>query len=875
MTDAIVTFALETVMGIVKKYADLIGGAKGELKELQNELEGVKACLKDAAEKTGMGHHFNLMKKQMREAIYDVEDALNTYLTDLDTAAAKRKKNYLKEKAKEIAGLKTTVDMAKTVKDLRTKLEPIYRKAREELARPGSFTQGSLALVKKDVKIRRDKLVTLEDVENTIFGYLAEETKALDYISIIGRPGLGKTTLTCNIFDSDTNKDNYRIRIWVNVSQNFNKKDVLLQILKQFNDNDMSGMDSFDLERQVRNYLHGPKYLIVLDDVWTVKDLDDIKSFLPANNVRGKVIITSRSKDVGTSAGRRKPYELRDLTREESWKLLQLEVFGNESDCPDYLKVVGEKIAVNCDGLPLTIVVIGGILVAMDTRKPPRGIRKKEWTTVSEDVIRFLATDKDKRILEAVALSYDILPDELKECFVYMGVFPGDHHEIPAWILIRLWIAEGFVVQKEDQSIEETAEEYLNDLINRNLLVIGRTNPMGENKTCGVHDMIHVFCTSKGKEHNLFQEIKTSNQGVSQPPEKYHRICFNSDLNKFLDEGTEYPRVRSFLSFYKDPVKLEAEYINAIPSSFELLRVLNSNTIIYPQIPPTIDELSHLRYLTLYVDKLKTIPKAISKLRNLQTFLVDTNSTTPVEMKANLWVMLWLRHFKTKAAIVLGEEKEGEGGKNIQTLTTLSPESCTETVAKKACNMKELHIRGNLSTLLNGKNNFLGKLPALEKLKLENDQEAPIRLLNTNCFPRNLKRLTLRKTFLEWSSMHVLAELEKLEVLKLKDNAFNGKLWRAVGDGFPSLHFLLIAQADLEIWEASADHFPSLTCLTIKKCRKLETIPQELAKELQKLEVESLKKSATDSAREIQKEKDKDQAKENVRWGSQFQLFLR
>ncbi|KAL7114991.1 hypothetical protein ACP275_04G156000 [Erythranthe tilingii] len=890
MAETAVESLVEMVTNIVIHYATLIAEAKEQLLELQKDLEPVRACLKEAAEMPDKGPLFKVIEKRMREAIYDVEDALDTCLSRAEAEAeaaatapaAKPKKRYFMSRGKKAAaGLVTTISMAETVQKLRAELKPIYEDAKNELhnlkttqAGSGSSAKESLALVKKDESIRRDKVVALEDVEKTIFGYIAEETKALDFISIIGMPGLGKTTLTWKIFDSNTLKGPYRIRIWVNVSQKFNKRDVLLSILKEFTDQNMSGKDNFDLEQDVRRCLKDIKFLIVLDDVWKVRDLQTIRSFLPTNNGEGKVIITSRFEDVGTGVGRREPYNLRFLTPKESWELLQLEVFEDVGECPEELEDVGKEIAKNCDGLPLTIVVIGGILLAKDARKRPIGVRKDEWTEVSEDVIRFLATDKDKRIVEVVALSYDILPDELKECLVYMGVFPEDY-DIPAWILIRLWIAEGFILQKEGQTLEKTAEEYLNDLVNRKLVMVSRANQMGENKICGVHDVIHAFCTSKAKEMNFFQEIKPSERGLVPPQipatEKYHRFCFNSDLSEFLSRETEYPSVRSFLCFYKDPVKLDKDHINAIPDAFQLLRVLNSYSIKFHQFPQTISKLSHLRYVTLYVDNLKVIPESISKLWNLQTLLVDTDSST-VTMSANLWAMLCLRHFKTKAAIVLDQEKEGKGGQNIQTLSTLSPESCTETVANKARNIKELRVRGNLSTLLDGNNNFLEKLRYLEKLKLVHEKSM-IRLPKTNCFPKNLKRLSLRKTSLDWSDMSILAQIEKLQVLKLKQNAFTGITW-VVSRTFCSLQFLLVSEADLVNWETTADHFPSLTCLSIKKCGKLQKIPLELAKKLQRLEIDSLQKSATDSAKEIQKQKDNHQGEQKTRWGVQFQLSV-
>ncbi|KAK4424613.1 putative disease resistance RPP13-like protein 3 [Sesamum alatum] len=52
-------------------------------------------------------------------------------------------------------------------------------------------------------------------------------------------------------------------------------------------------------------------------------------------------------------------------------------------------------------------------------------------------------------------------------------MFPEDF-EIPVWKLLRMWIAEGFIQKMSNISLEETAEIYLQDLIDRNLLRVDR-----------------------------------------------------------------------------------------------------------------------------------------------------------------------------------------------------------------------------------------------------------------------------------------------------------------------------------------------------------------------------------------------------------------
>ncbi|KAH6809997.1 hypothetical protein C2S51_027780 [Perilla frutescens var. frutescens] len=94
----------------------------------------------------------------------------------------------------------------------------------------------------------------------------------------------------------------------------------------------------------------------------------------------------------------------------------------------------------------------------------------EDWERVSKNVSDALQKDPKNRITNVVDLSYQRLPENLRDCFVYLGVFPEDY-EISVKILCGLWIAEGFIQRKDDtKTLEETAQDNLADLITRNLL---------------------------------------------------------------------------------------------------------------------------------------------------------------------------------------------------------------------------------------------------------------------------------------------------------------------------------------------------------------------------------------------------------------------
>ncbi|XP_047942840.1 putative late blight resistance protein homolog R1A-3 [Salvia hispanica] len=398
-----------------------------------------------------------------------------------------------------------------------------------------------------------------------------------------------------------------------------------------------------------------------------------------------------------------------------------------------------------------------------------------------------------------------------------------------------MWIAEGFIRKQEGLSLEETAQNYVEDLINRHLVVVGQYSLDGKVKTCRVHEMLHDFCKIQATKENVLQEIKFKN-GVFEPPiselPHYHRLCIHSCVLDFLQSKPHGPSVRSLVSFSSDEVNLPSVTISTIYAAFEAVRILD--------VKPSSDmyRLLHLRYLSLSCT-LSVLPAHFSKLSNLQTLIVDTTSFT-LEDKANILNFVQLRHFKTNATVSLPRvSNTRQEAENLQTLGLISPESCTEKNLGRAPNLKKLGIRGRLSLLMDGKEDSfecVGRLAYLEKLKLSNyayphsPLADPVRNLPPGYkFPPRLRSLTLSKTSLDWSQMHVLGSLEELKVLKLKDNAFVGDTWVTGDGGFRNLEGLHIKLTDLVIWVTSANHFPKLKHLELYNCNKLKEVPIELA----------------------------------------------
>ncbi|KAL7249324.1 hypothetical protein ACSBR1_011473 [Camellia fascicularis] len=183
---------------------------------------------------------------------------------------------------------------------------------------------------------------------------------------------------------------------------------------------------------------------------------------------QSRVVLTTRNADLASFASTEyhgNVYNLQPLTPEESWTLFCRKTFM-ENSYLSHLEGLSKAILNRCEGLPLAIVAISGLLSTKDKSSVD------EWDKIYSSLgAELQGNDKLLSMKKILSLSYIDLPYYLKFCFPYLSVFPEDCF-IDHWRLIRLWVAEGFVESKAGMTIEEVAEGYLNELINRSLVQV-------------------------------------------------------------------------------------------------------------------------------------------------------------------------------------------------------------------------------------------------------------------------------------------------------------------------------------------------------------------------------------------------------------------
>nr|XP_027120389.1 putative late blight resistance protein homolog R1B-17 [Coffea arabica]XP_027120391.1 putative late blight resistance protein homolog R1B-17 [Coffea arabica] len=629
---------------------------------------------------------------------------------------------------------------------------------------------------KENIPTVHEVMVGLDDEAEKVIERLRSGSEQLEFVPIVGMAGLGKTTLAKKVYNDSSIIYNFHIRLWCTVSQAFNMKSLLMQILcsdgKQSSmDEELKNLNEHELLQKLYQRLKTKSYLVVFDDVWDIKVWNELRISFPDDKKRSRILFTSRFSNVASQvqyAG--EPHNLRPLHEKECFELLQKKVFGKE-DCPQVLRGIGMEIAKKCTGLPLAVVVVAGVLATIE-----------HDILVWEDFARSLTStmvssaDQCKKSLE---LSYEHLPYHLKACLLYFAAFREDEI-IYAKDLICLWVAEGFVEKIEGKRSEDIAEEYLMDLIGRNLVMASKSRSIGGVKTCYIHDLIFEFCKTEAKEKNFLQvlhgydELSTFDEPPTPP-----RLSICSSGEDFIRSRLFCPHLGTLLFFDRiQGYDFQLVNVSFLFCIYKHLKVLNLERIYLSltKLPTEVESLLFLRYLALTALWMRSIPSSIAKLSHLETFRL--RSCEMVFLPKSVWNMKELRHVHVSGGSVVlpfaSNDNVFENHSTLPNLDTLSSlclylDQEAESILERIPNIRQLKVFNDreLDRLCCN----MSRLECLESLTLELGSFLPNQLDHVELsFPMNLKKLCLARLCLPCSKMPLIEQLPNLEVLKLRCN---------------------------------------------------------------------------------------------------------
>ena len=655
MADTAVSPLIARLISLLTEEAKLLRGIHGEVADIKDELESIQLFLKDAdaraTEEKDISDGVKTWVKQVREVAFHIDVAIDQYL--LHEAKHDPRRLHFTGFFPKITHLLKTFnsrhEIATKIQEIKASVQKIKDRSKRYSFK--SIDQGSSSGARNDRwhDPRKDSfylddadVVGIESPRDELIGWLVEGLPYRTVLSVVGMGGLGKTTLAKKVYDHQKVRGHFDCHAWIPVSQSYNTEHLLRSMIKQFCKARMEyppqGLDEMDEElliNELRNYLQQKRYVVVFDDVWKIDFWEDIKHALIDNHKGGRIMITTRNREVASYCKKSSTvhvHELQPLPHDEAWKLFCKRVFQFDfgGHCPPALENLSHNIVEKCKGLPLAIVAIGGLLSTKDKTI-------FEWQNLHDGLgIELGRNPHLVGVDKILSLSYEDLPYNLKSCFLYLGMYPEDY-SINCVRLIRQWIAEGFVKKIEGKTVEEIAREYLTELIHRSLVQVSIVDFDGKVRRCRLHDLLREIVLQKMKDLSfchVLSKKELSFEGLTR------RVSIDKGSYSVL-KGFKDKHIHSILLFNLD--ELPKSFMITFFADFKLLKVMDFEDAPLYHIPEDMGSLFHLRYLSFRNTKVNVLPKSIGKLQNLET--LDLKQTLICDIPVEINKLGKLRHF--------------------------------------------------------------------------------------------------------------------------------------------------------------------------------------------------------------------------------------
>ncbi|KAM3197669.1 hypothetical protein ACQJBY_072998 [Aegilops geniculata] len=601
------------LQNIITDEAILILGVEEELRQVLRRVELIQCCIYDAEKRRTKEQAVNKWLGQLRDVIYDVDEILdvarckgNKLLPDDPSSSSKSAecKGFLVSSC--FCNIWSRRDVAVRIRSLNKKIEniskdkifltfnssiqPTRNGPTSRLIRSSNLVEPNL--VGKEIIHSSRKLVDL---------VLAHKEDKSYKLGIVGTGGVGKTTLAQKIYNDQKLKGSFKMHAWICVSRDYNEVTLLKEVLRNIGVHHEQGETITELQRKLAETIEGKSFFLVLDDVWHSNVWTDLlRPALHATTV-GVILVTTRDDQITRGIGVEHTHRVDLMSVEVGWELLWKSMNIGEEKGVQNLRNMGIEIVRKCGHLPLAIKVTASALASRD-------LTENEWKNYLGKYVGSQSMLSDE-IEGALYLSYDELSHRLKQCFLYCALYAEDS-VIKRDDVTRLWIAEGFIVEKQGQLLEDIAEEYYHELIHRNLLQPHIS--YFDMSHCKMHDLLRQLALNISREECFIGDVETL-RGENMSKLRRVTVVPKKDVLVLSRVDKLDVKVRTFLTV-KGPRRIG----DTLFKRFLLLRVLVLNYTLVQSIPDYIGKLIHLRLLNLDYTGISCLPKSIGSLKNLQ-----------------------------------------------------------------------------------------------------------------------------------------------------------------------------------------------------------------------------------------------------------------
>ncbi|GKV38985.1 hypothetical protein SLEP1_g46831 [Rubroshorea leprosula] len=397
----IINTTISKLISTAAEQISLAIGWKKELETLQNKLRMIKDVLLDAEERQVRDHAVKDWLEKLRDVVFEADDVLDEVAYESEKCKVENQNQKLKKVHKFFTSnpLPFRSEIAGKIKKIIASVEVINNEAREfglQNRLAGTVVSENRRNAQTHSTIGDlSEVVGREDDISKIVHLLSDSSNELRLcvLSLVGMPGLGKTTLAQAV-----------------------------QMLESLTGNSCAVKNKDTVIQKIREAMGENNFLLVLDDMWDEEShgkFEDLRSCLlgVCKMSRNRVIVTTRNEKVALKM-RTLPKHMHHLGKlqiADCWSIIRKRVPGDASLTLE-LEKIGRDIAQLCGGVPLVARVLGGIL-----------------STERLDEVTWLSI---KSKIEALGpLEHDT---EIRDFVMYRKM------------LIQLWMAKGFLQFTEE-----------------------------------------------------------------------------------------------------------------------------------------------------------------------------------------------------------------------------------------------------------------------------------------------------------------------------------------------------------------------------------------------------------------------------------------